>query len=153
MSDARWLEIDASVASAVKHFAGAVAIADRITADPSGDRYVAEMALMHAMQAGHTSLEAALLRILDLFGEEPPSGAQWHSDLIRRTSAALGNRPPILTGAVAEAADETRQFRNIAARAYDNFKLGKAGDALAGAGFLAEHLPEAIARFRQAVDP
>lgn len=94
-----------------------------------------------------------MFRILGLLEEEPPSGSQRHADLIRRASVTVGERPAILVGAVAEAADETWQFRKIASRAYDNFRLSKAADALAAARLLIEELPEAIARFRQAIDP
>jgi len=52
-----------------------------------------------------------------------------------------------------DAADESRQFRNIAARAYDNLNANKAGAAVAAARSLLEALPVAIARFRQAIDP
>ncbi|GEM_PF-4986980 len=53
-------------------FSGAATIYDRLR-QPSdrSDAYMAEMAFMHAMQAGHTSLESALLWILDLFEEDP----------------------------------------------------------------------------------
>ena len=75
MSDARWFEIDAAVAAAIRHFAGACAIYAKIpTTAADEDRYLVEMAFMHAMLAGQTSLETALLRILDLSGEEAPTG-------------------------------------------------------------------------------
>ena len=154
MSDARWLEIDAAVASAVHHFSGACTIYGRLP-HPSDDNdaYMAEMAFMHAMQAGHTSLESALLRILNLFAEEPPTGSHRHADLIRRAVRPVGDRPAILTGAVGDAADETRQFRNVAARAYDNFKAERAREAVAVAGLLAKELAPSIAAFRALVDP
>ena len=154
MSDARWLEIDAAVTSAVHHFSGAGTIYDRLR-QPSDDddAYMAEMAFMHAMQAGHTSLESALLRILDLFEEEPPTGAQWHADLIRRALRPVGDRPAIVTGTVGDAADETRQFRDVAARAYDNFKPERAREAVASARLLASDLAQSISTFRQTVDP
>lgn len=154
MSDARWFDIEQSVASAEHHFRGSVAIFQSLRDGVSDlDRYTAEMGFMHAMQAGHSSLEAALLRILDLFNEEPPSGASWHADLMRRVSAATDQRPPILAGDLAVAADETRQFRNIAVRAYDNFKLHRAHDAVAAAALLAAQLRSAVAAFRAQVDP
>ncbi|MFO1026528.1 MAG: hypothetical protein U1E70_15250 [Acetobacteraceae bacterium] len=152
MSDARWIEIEAGIDSAVHHYAGAVEIFDRLKR-ANEDRYTLEMAFMHAMQAGHTSLENALLRILEMFGEEAPSGRHWHADLIRRVARAVGQRPAILEGDMAEAADETRQFRNVASRTYDNFSQRKAEPAVAAAGVLIEGLPDAIARFRQAIDP
>ncbi len=154
MSDARWLEIDAAVASAVHHFSGAATIYDRLRQiSDNDDAYMVEMAFMHAMQAGHTSLESALLRILGLFEEEPPTGAQWHADLIRRAVRPVGDRPAILTGAIGDAADETRQFRNVAARAYDNFKAERAREAVASARLLASELAPSISAFRALVDP
>jgi hypothetical protein len=154
MSDARWIDIDRSIASAVHHFRGAAGIFEALQAGVSDlDRYTAEMGFMHAMQAGHSSLEAALLRILDLFQEEPPSGPRWHADLIQRVSVPTDRRPPILGGAMADAADETRQFRNVASRAYDNFKLHRAHDAVAAARLLANGVGGVIDAFRARVDP
>jgi hypothetical protein len=111
------------------------------------------MAFLHAMLAGHTSLETALLRILDLLGEQPPTGASWHADLISRVSRALDNRPAIVTDPVAAAAHETRRFRSIAAHAYDNFDESRASKAIESADVLSRLLPAQIARFRQIVDP
>jgi hypothetical protein len=151
MSDARWSEIDDAVASAARHFAGAASIFPTLAT--TGDRYIAEMAFLHAMLAGQTSLEAALLRILDLFEEEAPSGARWHADLIARASRRLGERPAILTGKAAVAAEETRRFRSIAAYAYDNFDESRAARAVDSAASLASLLPSEITRFRKTIDP
>lgn len=151
MSDARWLEIDTAVASAVRHFSGAVSIYPTLAT--AADRYVAEMAFLHAMLAGQTSLEAALLRILDLFQEQPPTGRRWHADLIARAARPLDERPAILTGAVAAAADETRRFRSIATHAYDNFDETRAAKAVDGAAILASLLAAQIDLFRSTTDP
>jgi len=153
MSDARWFEIDRAVAAAVRHFAGAVAIYGKNPAAlADADRYLVDMAFMHAMQAGHTSLENALLRILALCGEEPPTGASWHADLIRRIANQVGDRPAVLTGEAARAADATRRFRSIASHAYDAFDYVQAAAAVSSAAQLASDLPLAIARFREAFD-
>jgi hypothetical protein len=151
MSDARWAEVEDAAASAVRHFSGAVSIYPRLTT--AEDRYVAEMAFLHAMLAGQASLEAALLRILGLLAEEAPTGARWHADLIARATRRLGERPPILTGEAAAAAEETRRFRSVAAHAYDNFDEARAAKAMESAACLASLLALEIARFRQAVDP
>jgi hypothetical protein len=154
MSDARWLEIDNAVAGAVRHFAGATEIFDQFgQADRKSDRYRLEMGFMHAMQAAHTSLESALLRILEMWEEPPPTGPRWHAALIRRVSQAVEDRPAILTGEVAAAAEETRHFRNLAARSCDTFDYPRAEPALAAARLLAADLSASIARFRQAIDP
>jgi len=151
MSDARWHEIDDAVASAVRHFMGAASIFPRLA--NAEDRYFAEMAFLHAMLAGQTSLESVLLRILELLREQAPTGPRWHADLIARATRSLDNRPAILTGDVAAAAEQTRRFRSVAAHAYDSFDEVRAAKAVASAQSLASLLPSAIARFRQAIDP
>ncbi|HTT97986.1 MAG TPA: hypothetical protein VMF58_08045 [Rhizomicrobium sp.] len=154
MSDARWIEIEASIASAVRHFTAAAEIFDTSRSDTEDlQAYLAEMGFMHAMQAAHTSLETALLSILALYGEEPPSGAQWHADPIPRVGQAVNGRPPVLSAALGSAANETRQFRHVAARAYDDFDWERAARAVGYARRLAAELPEAISRFRGAIDP
>jgi hypothetical protein len=154
VSDARWFEIDAAVGAAVRHFAGAVLIYQKVPAAQTGDdRYLVEMAFMHAMQAGHTSLEAGLLRILELCGENAPSGPNWHADLIRRAANPVGERPVILQDEAARAADATRRFRSVAAHAYDSVDHTQAKNAVASAELLIDLLPSEIARFRQITDP
>ena len=154
MSDTRWFEIDAAVAASAKHFAGALLIYQKVpTAQAPEDRYLVEMAFMHAMQAGHTSLENALLRILELCGEDPPTGGTWHADLIRRVANPVGDRHIVLHGTAARAADATRRFRSVAAHAYDEFDHTQAVNAVASAALLLDLLPVEIARFRQAMDP
>lgn len=92
--------------------------------DQAGLRgYQAEMALMHALQSAHTSLENGFSRILELLGEERPIGRIWYADLIRRIAKDLpGSRPAILSPILAEAADETRRFRHRATHDYDAFE-------------------------------
>ena len=154
VSDARWLEIEAAVAASVKHFTGAVFIFRRLLAPQTPDeQYVVEMAFTHAMQAGQTFMEAALLRILDLCGEEAPTGGRWHADLIARAGSAVGNRPVILDEVVRRAADMTRRFRGAAAHAYDAFDHAQAAGAVESATLLLSLLPAAIARFRKTFDP
>ena len=154
MSDARWFEIDSAVAAATRHFQGAAELFARLPAILDAmDLYGLEMGFMHAMQSGHTLMEAALLRILDLCGEEAPTGARWHADLIARTSHPVGSRPAILGTETARAANDTRQFRALAAHAYDNFDRTRATIAVDSATRLIALLPEEIARFRQAIDP
>jgi len=153
MSDERWIEIDRDTASAVTHFSRAGQIADdpAFAADDLTG-YTAQMAFMHAMQSGHTSLENALTRILRLLGETLPMGESWHADLIQRVAVALTGRPAVLPPDLAEAADETRRFRNRAVRTYDNFRPDRASPAIQAAARLAAGLSAAIAAFRQAID-
>ena len=154
MSDARWSEVEADVAMAVRHFTRAVEIyrTPAITAD-DGESYVWRMAFMHAMQAGHTSLENALLRILELHHEEAPSGRQWHADLIARARRAFEGRPPILPAPLARAADRTRRFWHIAIHAYDTFDPDDAEPAVRAAGLLAGALAETVSEYRRKLDP
>ena len=154
MSDARWFEIDAAITAAVRHFEGAVGVFARLSGTHDAeDTYVLEMGFMHAMQSAQTSLEQALLRILDLCSEEAPTGPRWHADLIARAAHPVGNRVAILSAEAARAADETRQFRSIAAHAYDSFDQTRAFRAVDSAAMLVSLLPVEIAGFRQAIDP
>lgn len=154
MTDARWIEIDKAIASATLNFARGVEFAGH----PSfqADDLIGEamrMGFMHAIQAGHTSLENALLRVLDLLDEARPGGESWHADLISRVAQASIDRPAILPPNLVASADETRRFRNRAVRAYDNFDPGKVTPTIDAADALARRLPAAIATFRQAIDP
>ena len=94
-----------------------------------------------------------MLRILELFQEQAPTGARWHADLIARAGRPHADRPAVLTGRAAVAAEETRRFRSIAAHAYDNFDESRAAKAVESAAVLVTLLPLEIARFRQAIDP
>lgn len=154
MTDDRWLEVEDDVADAVAHFSSACQIYRTFNfAAPGIEGYAASMAFMHAMQAGHTSFESALVRILTMLGEDRPSGDQWHADLIRRVARPLASRPAILTAEVAKAADETRRFRNVAVRNYAGFDVERAGPAVTAAEKLTVHLPNAIRMFRDTMDP
>jgi len=104
------------------------------------------------MQAGHTSLETALLRVLDMRGEQRPTGDSWHMDLIRRAASATVARPAILTAETAKAADRTRRFRHVAVRTYDQFEPDDAAGAVRAAAHLAETLSDELARFKIITD-
>ncbi len=154
MSDARWLDIEAAVASSIEHFSRAVEIFGRGNMQGMDtDAYLARMGFMHAMQAAHTSLEASLLRILDVVGEEHPTGQHWHADLVHRVSRPTEARPALVPADLAHAIDETRRFRNIAMRAYESFEQDRAKPAVAAASIIVADLPGAISRFRAAIDP
>ncbi len=58
-----------------------------------------------------------------------------------------------MTDELVTTAEETRQFRNLAAPSYDRFDSPRAQPAVAAARLLANELPTAIAGFRQAIDP
>lgn len=158
MTDARWIDVDDDVAVAVRHFHNAGRLFDAGGFDDDDlDGYRARMALQHAMQAAHTSLEAALMRILDILGEDAPTGASSHSDLVRRAARALDlpdrTRPAILTPALVVDVDETRRFRHRATHDYDSFVPHRAGPSVEAAKRIAASLSDCIREFRDAVDP
>jgi hypothetical protein len=155
VSDGRWFDVDADIRAAVEDFRRSVELDRQGGFDSPGlDGYKAEMALMHSLQSGHTSLEGALPRILKMMGEELPVGETWHADLIRRAAAPMpGSRPAILSQALAQAADETRPFRHIATHNYDNFRYEAAGPTIRAAALLAERLIEEVAAFKADIDP
>ena len=98
VNDARWFEVDLDIRAAVDHFEKSIVLhREGGFDDPGIDGYRAEMALMHALQSAHTSLELGLLRILEILGEERPVGENSRADLIRRVAATFpGRRPPDL---------------------------------------------------------
>lgn len=157
MSDARWATVFEDAQDAVLHLTNAVRLYEDGGFDGNSlNAYRSRMAFMHAVQAGHTSLEAALLRILDILDEEKPTGDQWHRDLISRAIVDIAGenaRPAILPADLARHADETRRFRNLATRSYGSFEPEKAIFTVTAARQLAESLMPALTAFRAAVDP
>ncbi len=158
MTDARWVEVEDDLASACKHFRNAAELYDEGGFEDEGlNGYRSTMALQHAMQAAHTSLEGALKRILEILGEEVPSGANSHSDLIKRVTRSLSveghERPAILSGSVALDVDESRRFRHRATHDYDNFEPSRALPAVDAARRLAQSLGPAIEAFKDVIDP
>lgn len=154
MRDDRWLEVEDDFVNAAGHFKNAVALFRRGGFDGPGiEGYAAGMAFMHAMQAGHTSLENGLKRILTILNEDHPAGESWHSDLIRRASRDTAKRPAILDAETSSFADETRRFRNIAARSYDSFKPQNADAAVAAAEGLSHRILPELLKFQDLIDP
>ena len=155
MSDARWFEVDADMEAAIRHFRQSVELFRMGGLDAAGiDGYRAEMALMHALQSAHTSLEGGLVRILEMLGEEKPVGDNWRTDLIKRIASPLpGRRPAILRERLAKAADETRQFRHRAVHNYDSFQLLEVTRTIDAAKVLANDLAAEIRAFRNIIDP
>ncbi len=154
MSDGRWTDVETDTTAAAEHFSRAIQIYRQSGLhDDSMDGYVRRMAFMHAMLAGHTSLEKALLRVLQIQGEEAPSGGQWHADLIQRAGRTTGDRPAILSATLLRAADRTRKFRHVAVRAYDTFDPDDAEPAVRAAEKVAAGFADAIAEYRKAIDP
>jgi len=112
------------------------------------------MALMHALQSGQTSLEGALLRILEMLAEERPVGDDWHMALIRRAATALPERrPAILSKELADFADETRRFRHRAVHNYDSFRVAEVASTISAAEALAASFRSEIEAFKDVIDP
>jgi hypothetical protein len=155
MSDARWFEVQADIEAAIRHFSQSIELYRRGGFDAPGlDGYQAEMALMHALQSAHTSLEGGFLRILEMLGEERPVGENRHADLITRVAAALpGMRPAIIGTQIAEAAAETRRFRHRATHNYDGFRVQEVSRTIDAAATLASGLQADIVAFRNIIDP
>jgi uncharacterized protein YutE (UPF0331/DUF86 family) len=167
MSDARWADVEDDIKNASVHFIMATRLFDAgglAPFDPEGmaelqdiESYKSKMAILHAMQSAHTSLEAALKRILQILGEEEPTGDQSHADLIKRVRKAITmpgrERPAILPDDVAQDADETRRFRHSAAHDYNNFDPSRATPSIDAARRLGQKLKLSIDEFRAVVDP
>ena len=156
MSDARWMEVDVDVQSALLHFGMAVRIFDAGGFDaPDPEGYARGAAFMHAMQSAHTSAEQALVRVLDILEEQKPTGEHWHKDVITRLSQPLAGRlarPALFSGEAAKDIDETRRFRNRAVRSYNSFEAARATPAVAAARRLMGSLGLAFSEFKRAVD-
>ncbi len=157
MSDSRWADVEHDAGSAERHFARAVQLYETGGFGGSGiEAYAAQMAFMHAAQSGHTSLESALVRILEILDEDRPAGENWHSDLIRRVCHPMTGpnaRPSILSDRLCAAADITRRFRNRATRNYDNFDAELARPAVAAARVIADLFVVEVTAVRALVDP
>lgn len=166
MTDARWTEVEDDIRSACRHFTMAVRLHEAGGFGETGDEdlqgddlsaYRARMALQHAMQAAHNSLETGLKRILELLGEEVPSGAQSHADLVRRVARPLNlpglTRPAILTPELERDVNETRRFRHRVMHDYDSFEPSCVGPSIAAASRLRVDLLPCIEAFRNTIDP
>jgi len=155
VSDGRWFEVDSDVEAATRHFRHAAALYREGGFDALGlAGYRAAMALMHALQSAHTSLESALVRILEMIGEERPIGETWHADLIKRVATVRrGRRPAILSARLAEAADETRRFRHRATHNYEGFQVEEIVPTIDAAVILANELESEILKFKNVIDP
>jgi len=154
MTDARWLDVEDDLAGAVRHFREAArmyAAGDFTAPDPEGYRLA--MAFMHAMQCGYTSTETALLRILDMLGEERPSGPDSHRALLTRVGRPTQDRPALVSAELARALEEARRFRHVAMHSYGDFDMARARRPVEAARLIADSLPGDIGAFRRRIDP
>lgn len=153
MSDARWVEVFDDLGNAVAHFSRSVEIFERGGFDGNElAPYMARMALMQSMQSGYTSLETAFERILEIFGEEKPAGANYHADLVRRVSRAMPGRPAIIDAELFAAVDDARRFRHVARRSYDAFRVEGAETAIRSAALISDRIVATVDAFRRLVD-
>lgn len=154
MSDARWTDVEEDLRSSVTHFRMAVALHERGGfLGAALDAYAARMAFMHAMQSGHSSIEAAFVRVMRLLGEDVPQSHDWRADLIRRVSRPIEGRPAMIGAELARAANETRRFRHVGTRSYDSFDPDLAAPSARAAGAVARTLVEDMTAFRRAIEP
>ena len=155
MRDERWIEVEADFQSAVRYFEKArklYALGTSARDDEQEDTYA--LAFMHAMQAGHTSLESGLVRIMKMVDEVPPEGDGWHADLAKRMSEPIeGKRPAFFAPDLARAADLPRRFRHVAARTYDDFNWEDARRPVEAAQVVVSSLMRAFEGFREGLDP
>ena len=147
-----WDDIAADIASAKRHFGEAGLLFRSHRADPAS--YVTAMAFQHAMQAGYTSFETAMKRLLALLGEPLPVDPDSHAALLRRLGRAVpGSRPPVLDADLLAHAEALRRFRHVAMHAYDDFAFMRAETPALAAEAVVTTIDAALARFRAAIDP
>lgn len=152
MSDARWIEVEADFASAIRYFRLAVEhyeVGGFDSTDPRL-RFRAEAAVQMAIQSGYTSLESGMERVLELLGEAKPVGSSYHADLVRRLSRSLpGDRPALFDDKLFAQIDELRRFRHVVRHNYDNFNFAAAQSGIEAAASAGEALGPALLRFRE----
>jgi hypothetical protein len=164
MTDARWADVEDEMRRAMGHYSRAVRLFDAGGFAPEEaasiddlEIYRNQMALLHSMQSAHRTLEGGLIRILEILGEEVPTGANSHADLTTRVSRPLDlqghERPAILGPEAAADVDESRRFRHRPAHGYDNFDPVLARPAIDAARRLQAALWPCIRAFRDVIDP
>jgi hypothetical protein len=153
MNDASWALTRDDFEASCRHFSMAAALYNKGgMADESNEAYYAKMAFMHAMLAGHTSAEAGLRRLLDLYGETVASSDDWHAELLRSAAKATPHRPAILDAATLSLLNHTRRFRHVAVRSYEDFDASLAAPAVDAAQKLAQTLIGVFTAFKDAVE-
>ena len=114
------------------------------------------MALVYVLQAGNTSAETVMLRVLRILGEEAPTGDDWLKKLIERLAKSNGAahaRRALFSPAIARDLNETRGFRDRAMRSYEDFKARRAEPALRAAERVVNSLAADFKSFRVRVNP
>lgn len=106
------------------------------------------------MQAGYTSLERGIQRILNILDEALPFGDEWHSDLLKRSAMIIKNsRPAILSKETYKFADEARRFWYEAVNDYDDFVPFKSEKAIDAGDGLSKVLIFEVDNFIKVIDP
>ena len=157
MNSPKWVLVERDFRFAARHFQMAAAIHGGEAGEPGEGRmgtYVLAGAFMHAVQSGHTSLEAGLLRIFKTLGESPPLDVDnWHEATVDQAFTDVPGRGTVLPPELFADVAETRRARNLAVRGYDTFAMGKSEATARAAGRLAKALPDALQRFIRRIDP
>lgn len=151
-----WSDIERDIADARRHFGKARQMFERLRGQSATEEYYFQTgAFMHAMLAGYTSFEAGMKRLMALLGEPLPTGADWHSTLLRRLAEPVRDmRPAVIDDTdLFVALNGLRGFRHIAAHAYDLFDEERAAVTVAQARLFETCMGPALARFRAAIDP
>lgn len=152
MTQELWEEVEGDVAAAVHHYQMATALHEKGGFDDPGlSGYLANMALMHAMQSAHISLESALLKILSIIQEERPDGDTWETDLIKRASRSLPSCPHILLADLYDAACISLECKKTAQYEYESFFGDEWATEMQAARKLADELPAAVSAFKSAI--
>lgn len=152
MTPKLWEDVEGDIAAAVHHYKMATALHARGGFDDPGlSGYLANMALMHAMQSAHMSLESALLKILNIIEEERPDGDTWETDLIKRASRSLPSRPHTLPADLSDAARTSLECKKIAQYEYDSFSGDEWAPGMLAARKLADELTAAVSAFKNSI--
>lgn len=147
-----WDDILGDVASAERHFGEAVLL--HRAPSPAVSAYVTGMAFQHAMQAGYTSFESAMKRLLHLLGEPVPAGPEWDAALLKRLARPVpGSRPAVVSEPLLGQLEDLRRFRHVAMHAYDDVSPRKAAIPVEAAEAFGPAIDTALAAFRAAIDP
>ena len=154
MNSPKWVLVKRDFQSASHHFHMAEEIHNDGPSDERKGAYVQAGAFMHAVQSGHTSLEAGFSRIFKLIGEPAPHDVDdWHAATVDQAFADVDGRGAIFPSEMFADVAETRRARNLAVRGYDTFDMGKSEATARAAGRLAKALPDALQRFIRRIDP
>ena len=104
--NARLQRLRAEVRSDLEAFARRVDELARLSFAGAGEAVLAQAAV--ALHHGYGAIEAALTRVARHFEGAPPTGPDWHQDLLHVMGLEIpGVRPPLL------AADTVRGLRNL----------------------------------------